>query len=460
VRRSVTLRAPDALARSAGEHVVRSTRERMRRGRAGGVALVSLALLVASCLPEDAGTARPPDREPVRVDESLGVVRVAAGAPLRLGVVLDLTGGPEGDAAAAALAAAMQVAIEDFGAVQGFRVQLADTIDGRCTQAGGTEAGTRLATDPSVVAVLGAQCDETLAGLQGPLSDAGLTLVTPRARALGFTEDPPGAPGSDRNEGVWRVAPSLAADARAAAAWAATELELQRGAVVTDGSLQATGLATAFQVAYESLGGTVLTSQVLGADEGSERVLAALAEVTPEFVLLVLDPARLLVLTDDWDGVARLRSAIRAVPSSSVTAELLGEPAAEGLRLIWPWQDLDAASSAVTGMNASHVLERLDAGFGIVPTDGWWAAAYDAMTLLLRAIDDVSLVDVDGSLVISRSDLRAGVGRSVFRGMTGTIACGPFGDCSSDRMNVHLYDDASVSDVRTLPRLWTFEPER
>jgi hypothetical protein len=60
--------------------------------------------------------------------------------------------------------------------------------------------------------------------------------------------------------------------------------------------------------------------------------------------------------------------------------------------------------------------------------------------------------------VISRAELRGSVERTRFRGMTGAIACNSFGDCASGRMSIRLHDDASITDVRSITRVWTFEP--
>lgn len=437
---------------------MRSTREQVQtRSGARSVLLAALTLLLAACLPEDASAPRPPDRRPVQVDEALGVVRIPAASVIPIGLVLDVTGDLD-TSAARTLEGAFKVAVEDYGAVQGFRVDLASALDATCTRLGGATAGEQLAAETQLVAVIGIQCAASLRGLQAPLSAAGLTLITPRPIELSFTEDPPGSAGEDRVSGVWRTAPSLAAQARAAANYAALEREQLRAVVVTDGTPATEGLAEAFRDSYESLGGTVITREALPAGEDPARVLDALAEAAPQFAFLALDAELLLVLADDWDERARLRSVTRVVTSLAAVPAFLGEPVSEGHHLVTPDLDAASASSAVTGMNASHVLERLSAAYGATPVDDWWAFAYDAMTLLLRAIDDVSLVDVDGSLVISRAELRGGIERTKFRGMTGAIACNGFGDCASDRMSIRLHDDASVTDINAIARVWTFEP--
>jgi hypothetical protein len=84
--------------------------------------LVALSLTVAACAPPADDAAPTPDRPPVVVDASLGVVRVAPDAPLLVRIVLD-EGDPE--SLSAVLEAAFRAAVEDFGAVQqDFRVDL------------------------------------------------------------------------------------------------------------------------------------------------------------------------------------------------------------------------------------------------------------------------------------------------------------------------------------------------
>lgn len=443
---------------------------RVQRGRAGSPArrrtatFAGLLLLSAACLPEqpaDEGEALPP----VRVDERLGVVRVAPGGSVVVGVVLDGEADPEG--LGPELDAAFRTAVEDFGALQqDFAVTLEVAPSTGCREEDGASAAEAFVGRPEVVGVLGPQCTPTLLGVQSVTGAAGLVVVTPRSTAYALTLGADDVIGQDRVEGTFRTAPSELVQARAAARHATLDIGSVRAAVIDDGSLTSMALADAFSARFELLGGTVVVRERAGDDlrtpegeepsEEADAALDALLEAVDdgdvEVAYLPVDPELQGVLTLAWSGRAALSGITRIAPAASVTTELLGTTATAGMLLTAPTVDppLDAVS-AVTGMSASQTLERVGALSGVDAPTGWWAAGYDAATLLLRAIEDSSLVDNDGSLVIGRSELRDAVARSAFTGLTGPLACAATGDCASPRTLVLAIEEEGATTLDALP---------
>lgn len=443
---------------------------RVQRGRVRSparrrtAALVGLVLLAAACLPDqppDEGAALPP----VRVDGRLGVVRVAPGGSVIVGVVLDGEADPEG--LGPTLDAAFRAAVEDFGALQqDFEVTLEVAASTGCREEDGASAAETFVGRPEVVGVLGPQCGATLLGVQSVTSTAGLVVVAPRPTAYALTLGADDLIGQDRAEGTFRTAPSELVQARAAARHATFDIGSVRAAVIDDGSLDSTALADAFSARFELLGGTVVVRERAGDDlrtpegeeasEDADAALDALLEAVDDgdvdVVYLPVDPELQGVLALAWSGRAALSGITRIAPAVSVTLELLGTPASAGLLLTSPAVDPpDDAVSAVTGMSASQTLERVGALSGVDEPEGWWAAAYDAATLLLRAIEDSSLIDNDGSLVIGRSELRDGVARSAFTGLTGPLACAPTGDCAPPRTLLRAVEEEGETVLDALP---------
>jgi branched-chain amino acid transport system substrate-binding protein len=434
-----------------------------------------LTLATTACSGSDPTPAGGQDRPAAQVDESLGVLRVAPGSPIRIGVVLDVTNDDE--ELSAILAAGFATALEDFGAVQqGFRAQLDEPVDSACDGSAAQRVGESLAQDQALAAVLGPQCDASLIGLQRPLAHAGLLVVASRPGGTSLTAGPTGAAAEDRAAGTWRTSPSLLDEARAAATYAYEELGRTRAATFHDGGAESAALVTAFKDRFESLGGTVVVARTvdpsIGADVPGQDVddassadsesaaaldvlLDGVADAEPDVAFLPLGPAQLLVLADDWDGRSRLRAAVRLTTSRAATPDFLGDPASEGHRIVTPILEFPDAISAVTGMTASQVLERVTARSGVGAPIGWWAYAYDATTLLLRALEDASIIDVDGSLVISRSELRETISRLSFEGITGTVACDALGDCGAGRFGIAAHDDASISELSGIPIVWS-----
>lgn len=449
-----------------------------------------IALTVGACAPATDDADAEPQRPPVVVDASLGVVRVAPGDPIVVRMVLD-TDDPEG--LAPVLESAFRAAVEDFGAIQqDYRVDLGTTIAAGCSATDGARIGADLAASAEqegIVGVLGPQCTSTLLGLQAPASDAGLLVLAPRSTALTLTEGPDGLLAQDRAEGMWRTVPSELAEARAAAVHAVEDLGATRAVVIGDGSLPSAGLVTAFRDRFEERGGTVVlatevdATAIVGAlmEEGSDAraaadaaldgLLDAAAAATADVAFLpfagtdtgpTADEA-LRALLPAWsarsalDDVPRITTSRALGPDLRPTA-LLALDAALGVRVTAPVLDLaDDAVSAVTGMSASQTLERVASTSGVATPPAWWAYAYDAATLLLRAVEDGSLIDVDGSLVLSRAELRDTVARTRFEGLTGPLRCSPLGDCAAPRIRIHIHEDPGATALSGLPVVATVE---
>jgi len=382
-------------------------------------------------------------------------------------MVIDSTGDLEG--IGAVIEAAFRTAVEDFGVVQqGFRVQLGAPVLTGCDRADGDRVGRDVATEAEaarVVAVLGPQCTDTLLGLQGPVADAGLIVIAPRAQDLTLTAGADGLLAQDRAAGTWRTSPSLLLEARAAAEHAATEMELSRAAVLHDGSLESSGLASAFRARFEALGGTVVVTRevdpaITGEDEDAaasalDALLEAVVSGDVDVAFLPLPVTTLLALSDGWTERSRLAAVARFTTSRAGVEEFLGDEASLGHLLTGPALDFTGTASAVTGMSASQTLERVSATAGTFEPSGWWAYAYDAATLLLKAIEDASLIDIDRSLVIGRAELRAAVARTAFGGFTGPIACTELGDCAAPRILIRSHEDASIVSLAGVPVVGT-----
>jgi branched-chain amino acid transport system substrate-binding protein len=415
-------------------------------------ALVVSALLMSACGPVE-GPATAPERAPVQVDASLGVIRIPVGSPIPVGIVLDM-GGEERDLGLV-LEAAFQAATEDFGVVQqGFRVELRTRQDATCSRADGSRAGRELLEEAGAdtVAVLGPQCAATLLGLQDALDATGLVIVTPRVQDLDVT----GAAGT-----TWRTAPSLLDEALAAAVYSIEVLEHSRAVVLHTDDVESLSLAAAFRTRFESLGGTVVVTREVDAgltsddearaDQVLTSVLSEVAAGDAGTAFLVLPIDMLLALSDGWSGVARLGGMTRMTTSRAAVEEFLGDGSSLDHVLTGPVLLFPDAVSAVTGMSASQTLERVGAISGVSSPAGWWAYAYDAATLLLRAIEDASIIDVDGSLVLSRAELRQALARTSFRGLTGSVGCTAQGECASPLIAVRQHSDTADTDLTRIP---------
>ena len=129
-----------------------------------------------------------------------------------------------------------------------------------------------------------------------------------------------------------------------------------------------------------------------------------------------------------------------------LVSEFLAIPESEGVYLPGPELSFGGGTNEATGKS------------GEASTSAYLAHAYDAATMLLRAIEEVAVEDGD-TLYIDRAKLRevlAGV--TGFRGIIGAISCDDFGDCSTGRVQIAHHTDSSVTDVAELPVVYSFAP--
>ena len=84
--------------------------------------------------------------------------------------------------------------------------------------------------------------------------------------------------------------------------------------------------------------------------------------------------------------------------------------------------------------------------------------AYDATTMLFRAVEEVAVIDGD-TLYIDRGKLREALtGFGDFKGIIGVIACDEFGDCGMGRAQISHHRDSSMTDMAELPAVHRSAP--
>ena len=78
----------------------------------------------------------------------------------------------------------------------------------------------------------------------------------------------------------------------------------------------------------------------------------------------------------------------------------------------------------VSGSNYNSFLNKWRSKYGGVPPSGFHAFAYDGANILMDAIEEVAVVDQDGTLHIGRQALRDSISSlSGYNGLTGSLDC-------------------------------------
>jgi branched-chain amino acid transport system substrate-binding protein len=168
----------------------------------------------------------------------------------------------------------IEIAVADSGGeILGHPVQL-DGEDTGCSAEGGQAAGTKLAADSSIVAVIGTSCSSEARVAMPLFSEAGFVVVSPSNTAPDLTEA-----GNDNSyPGYLRTAHNDVVQGAVAADFAYNTLGARSAATIHDGSLYAEKLQEVFAENFIALGGTVTSQEAVDpAQTDMSSVLASVA---------------------------------------------------------------------------------------------------------------------------------------------------------------------------------------
>lgn len=318
----------------------------------------------------------------------------------------------------------VEIAIDDLGGTfQGHDILLT-TEDALCTPEGGATAATKLATDTSIVGLIGSSCsDETVGGI-ATLSNAGLTTISP-SNTRPVLSDPNRGPDY---AGYLRTAHSDAFQGKAVAEFAYNELGIRKAATIHDGSAYAEALQQVFADEFTALGGEIVAQEAVAKDATDMRpVLTTVAAAGPEFVYFPVFVAAGGFIVNQIRDVAGLEDVKVAGSDGIFTADFLkaGGENTVGMYLSSP--DFGAFPGGYP-----EFIEKHNAKYGGAPLSVFHAHAYDATNILFAALEQVAVVEADGTIYVPRQALRDAIyATQNFQGVTGSLSCSPSGDCGA-----------------------------
>lgn len=385
----------------------------------------------------------------------LGAVTVAAGDQIQIRSLNAISG----DAAFLGIPnqVAVEMAIEDYGQIQGFDVTIGTGLDDLCLAEGGQAAAQTIAADDQVVGVIGTSCSGAAVAAMPVISNAGLVMISPSNTSPSLTSDLAGTAGTDYHPGYYRTAHNDLFQGQAVANFVYNDLGLTTAAAIHDGDAYTQGLAGAFQAAFEELGGTVTT--FVGVNKGDTDMTPVLSEVatgSPEAIYFPIFQPEGDFIVQQIGGVSGLEDVTLIGADGLLISDFLSLPETEGMYFSGPSLQFGENVNEVTGVSATDFLTAYEEREGEAPSAAFWAHAYDATTILLAAIDQVAVVGDDGSMTIDRQALRDAVTASAFAGLIGNLACDDFGDCGSQEIQIVEHADSSVSDATQLPVVYTY----
>ena len=420
-------------------------------------AAVLAGVLVATACSGADDTAQAPDPGHLG-DGSLGTVEVPADEAIQIRSLNTITG----DVAYLGIPnqRGVELAVADFGPVNGFDVDLGTRYDDLCSSDGAQAAAQTIIADEDVVGVIGPSCSTAAVAAAPLVTAAGMVLFAPSNTSPTLTSDLAGNPGLNHSTGYYRTSNNGLFVGETMARFADEGLGLASAAVIHDGDPYSRSIAQAFADSFERLGGTVTGFAAINKeDTDMVPVLTEVAAGSPEALFFPIFQPAGDFLTDQAPGVPGLEEAVLLTDAALLNDGFMSLPQSAGVYISGPDLRFGATSNQSTGKTPETLLSDYEATYGEAPSAPYWAHAYDATTLLLEAIAAASSVS-DGTLIIDRAGVRQYLNDVAgYSGIIGMISCDSFGDCGSQKTTVihHLDPDdieASLSNV-----VFEFAPE-
>jgi branched-chain amino acid transport system substrate-binding protein len=377
--------------------------------------------------------------------DAIGCVELAPGDPVHIAYMLTISG------ATAFLGedskGAIEIAVDDRGGMLlGRDLQLTGE-DSLCSAEGGQTAATKVASDPTVLGVIGTNCSSAATAALPTISDAGLVMLSPSNTAPALTLE---GEGGTYKPGYFRICHTDFFQGSVAAEFAYNELGARTLATIHDGSPYADQLQEVMATKFKELGGEVTFQGAVNVGDTDMRtILTSVAADSPDVLYFpIFEPEGPFIVAQSSE-IAGLENTT-LVGADGLLADSFPEnagPNAIGMYLSGPY---------VSGAAYDEFLAKWEAKFGGVPPSGFHAFAYDGTNLLLNAIEAVAVTDTDGTTYIGRQALRDAIKATAgYSGLTGTLDCSDkqFGeftskaDCATgEALGIFEITEAEVND--------------
>jgi branched-chain amino acid transport system substrate-binding protein len=397
---------------------------RPRLGLAAICAAIGLVGLVSSA---NAATVGP-------VTDEVGVIRIPKGAPIQIGAYWVLSGADT--ALGLDEKRGVEIAFKDAGGkVLGHPLKLNAEDDG-CNAEGGQTAATKLAANPQTVIVLGPACSSAATPGAPILGQQGIVNICTACTAPALT-----AP--DRKPEYAYFARTVFSDSeqgKADATYVHDVVKAQTVVTVHDGSPYAQQLQQVIADNFRKMGGKVLSQEAIApTDVDMHPLLTRIASEKPDliyFPVFTAAAAQILRQAKETPGLEKTKLMGGGSLLSADFIEAAG-PSVVGFIIGYP--DL---SPEAMGKNYPKFVEEYKKAYNEAPISGYHANAYDGALLAIKAIEKVAKADKEGNLYIGKKALHDAVFSTKFEGISGPIACDPYGECSQFKPSVLEFTSA------------------
>jgi len=366
--------------------------------------LMLTVLLVSACAPKAA---------PFECPDAIGCVDIAPDEPIHIAYMQPLTGAAV--VYGESLEGAIKVAAADRdGKLLGHDILLKGEDSG-CSAEGGEAAARKVASDPTIVGVIGTTCSSAMTAAMATISEAGLTIISQANTSPKLTN-----PNETWMPGYFRTAHNDLFQGAVAARFAYTELGARTAAAIHDGDPYTEGLARAFYDSFIDLGGEGVAFEAVNKGDTDMRpVLTTVAANPPDILYFpIFEPEGNFIAAQSVE-VPGLEDTI-LFGADGLTVSTFAPSTGDGCLGMY------LSGPYLTGTEAQVFLTRYQQINGELPPGPFGEHGYDAINILMDAIEKVAVKEDDGTLHIGRQALRDAVEDTEdFDGITGTLDCGP-----------------------------------
>ncbi len=390
-------------------------------------------------------------------DGSLGEVAVAAGEAIQIRSLNAISG----DVAFLGIPNenGIRMAVEDYGQIHGFDVEVGTGLDDLCSADGGQAAAQMIVADQDVVGVIGTSCSGAATAASPLISAAGMVMISGSNTSPALTSDLAGTAGKNYHAGYYRTAHNDLYQGAAAASFAIDVLGVSTAAAIHDGDPYTNGLAQAFADAFEAAGGTITGfTAVNKGDTDMVPVLTEIAAGSPEMLFFPIFQPEGDFIVQQVRGVSGMETTILMAADGLLNSNYMALEETEGMYFSGPDIRYGANTNQSTGKTADSFLAAYTEEWGEDPAAPFWAHSYDATTLLLDAIAAASYDD-GGTLVIDRAGVREFLNSVTdYSGIIGLITCDAFGDCGSQKITVIGHADSTDVSASNANVVYEYAP--
>lgn len=383
----------------------------------------------------------------------LGCITIEADEKIHIGVLQPLSGGNAGNGRSQIRS--VRLAVDDRnGMLLGRPIHL-QIEDSGCSSEMGNASALKIAINSNTAAVIGTFCSGAGAAASKVITEAGMAMISGSNSAPSLTSVK-GERGDNWRSGYFRVMFNGGDMARAAAHFMFHELGLRRAATIDDGSLYTSEYCMEFAQWFETLGGTVVTAESINkGDQNMIPVITSIVLAKAQCVYFPLYQAEAGHFVRQIHEVEGAKDIVHTGGGALLTESFLSAYGkfARGMYF----------SSVITpsGPAIDRLKQRYIEKYGEPPQHFSYAHTYDATRLILSAIESVATSGRNNAIVIDRRALRDTLYNTrKFPGVTGSLNCDQFGDCSADKFKImRLEDPAAGLEGLKSNIVFTYDPD-